>query len=67
MSINTQIMEEKELFYYQKATQLLGLGMDASTLKKEAIYFRAAKNSAGYKGYLRALSEKAPEVEHTAK
>ena len=53
-----QIMEEKELFYYQKASQLLGLGMDTATLQKEIVYFRAAKNSAGYKGYLRALSEK---------
>jgi len=60
-------MEEKELFYYQKATQLLGLGMDATTLKKEAVYFRAAKNTAGYKGYLRAIAEKAPELEQTLK
>ena len=67
MSTKTQIMEEKELFYYQKATQLLGLGLHATTLKKEAVYFRAAKNTAGYKGYLRALNEKAIQEEQLLK
>ena len=60
-------MEEKELFIYPIAPQLLGLAIDANTLKKESFYFRAAKNTAGYKGYLRALAEKAPDLEHTLK
>lgn len=52
-------MEEKELFYYQKAMGLLKLGMTKEVLEKELAYFKAADQTAAIKGYRRALSQTA--------
>lgn len=50
-------MEEKELFYYQKAMGLLKLGMTKEVLEKELAYFTAVDQTAAIKGYRRALSQ----------
>lgn len=50
-------MEEKELFYYQKAKSLLTLGMSIDALHKELDYFQQSSNSAAIKGYQRAIRE----------
>ena len=50
-------MEEKELFYYQKALGLLKLGMTKEVLEKELTYFKAADHTAAIKGYQKALSQ----------
>jgi hypothetical protein len=51
-------MEEKELFYYQKAIGLLRLGMTREVLQKELIYFIQSQNKAAIKGYEKAILEK---------
>jgi len=50
-------MEEKELFYYQKAKSLLTLGMSLDALNKELEYFQQSLNTAAIKGYKRAIRE----------
>ena len=42
-------MEEKELFYYQKAKSLLTLGMSLDALNKELEYFQQSLNTAAIK------------------
>ena len=51
-------MEEKELFYYQKAIGLLRLGMTLEVLEKELVYFIQSQNKAAIKGYEKAILEK---------
>jgi hypothetical protein len=50
-------MEEKELFYYQKAIGLLRLGMTIEVLQKELVYFIQSQNKAAIKGYEKAILE----------
>ena len=60
-------MEEKRTILLSESKAIVRFRDGCYHLKKEAVYFRAAKNTAGYKGYLRALAEKAPQLEHTLK
>ena len=50
-------MEEKELFYFQKAMGLLKMGMDVEVLEKELAYFIASDYTAAAKGYQKAMAQ----------
>ena len=50
-------MEEKELFYFQKAMGLLKMGMGIEILEKELAYFIASDYTAAAKGYQKAMAE----------
>lgn len=56
-------MEERELFYYQKALGLLKLGMTKEVLENELAYFIASNRTAAIKGYKRALFQNQKNTE----